>query len=231
MNEAEAKRAGCDLVNLKPGTVNAVQKWFSANTMHLAIYDPKETGQLALAHTIEIPSWYAGATIEYISYQYHHDLMAIRFEGNRGTGILQYLYMILMWRNESFEIVFLDTVSYTIELSGQDLTTHIDFENLGLGSIELSTHYTLQANTGTFTGEWDRKTMSLKSQWSDTLHLENSGTFYDPEYETYWLNKPGVPEVRRQLSRARLHFLKDRPKLDSLTEYLKQHKSIFYGIL
>ncbi len=229
---SEAKAAGCDIISLRPGMTNAVQKWFTARSLHLAIYDSDEAGRLQLANSFEIPSWYGRATVDYHPLRVDHwYAMGIRFEGSRGTGALQYLYMLVVWFDGKYDIVLLETVSHKSTHPEQELISEIDFEYLSIGSLRLATCYTLKADAAHLTGTDVDNSAKAEARWADELsYQEETGCFYDQIYEEYWSRVPGLP-VRSGIARARLLFLKDRPRLDSIKEYLEKHSAVFYGIL
>ncbi|MFO1492978.1 MAG: hypothetical protein U1F87_19190 [Kiritimatiellia bacterium] len=230
---SEAKAVGCDIVFLKPGVTNAVQKWYENKSLHLAIYDADDSGRLRLANHFKIPSWYEKATVDYhpllVDHQY---FMGIKFEGNTGTGYMQYLYMLVVWQEERYDIVLLETVGYDVCSSAQaQLSTKIDFNFLSIGTLGLATSYTLDVNAAHLTSDNEMDSAEVQARWSDVLgYREKTACFYDQAYEEYWSGISDLP-VRRRVALARLLFLRDRPKLDSIKEYLETNSSVFYGIL
>src|SRR5262249_45917434 len=114
LNVSEARKAGCRPVYLKsPKLQSCVVSTRGSNELHLGIYDRTPSGGFLLQQTFAITSWYLAATVDFPDlFGDGRRFMGVRFEGNTGTGVMQWVYLLVGWNQDHYEAALLESVDY-----------------------------------------------------------------------------------------------------------------------
>jgi len=137
---------------------------------------------------------------------------------------MQYLYILIGWDGDEYRVCLLETSEYRLTPdsgASENLTSEISvLGNSGCVTITCTL-------VGQYTGDWEA---SFTATWKDRIFWnEESFSFYDQGEEDRVCRVTRNP-IRQRIAEARLAFLRDRPPVDGLDDYLNRTPA-FFGIL
>jgi len=223
---AEARKAGCKKVFIRdPDKANCERVHFEGNTLSLGIYGAAASGEWKLEQQFQITDWYGMAKIDFPDvFGDGRRFVGVRFEGNTGTGVIQFIYLLIGWNRDHYEAAFFDTVEYRVSGPGEFRELKAAARIRRGAKPQLTMNYRYQKQV-----EGKAK---LSQSWRDTFTWNPANfSFYDPAAEAAKL-KTADPQFpgKAQISKSRLEFLKNKPNLERLDlEYLE--KTDIMGVL
>src|SRR5262245_47017485 len=119
-NLKAARHAGCRMVFLKSAQVQScVLQGLEGNHLTLDLYDSTPSGEFFHQETFVITSWYLRAKMDFPNiFADGTYFIGVRFEGNSGTGVLQWIYLLIGWNRTRYEAALLESVDYSLSTLG-----------------------------------------------------------------------------------------------------------------
>lgn len=226
-NEKEAAQAGCKIIFLKNTQYKScVLGQTEGNELSLAFYDQDSSGAFQYQQNISISSWYLEAKFNFIKvFEKGPQFIAVEFEGNTGTGVIQKVYLLIGWNQNHFEAAFLENKNYMMNVLGNETVAKTDFQFHASTSPELLLQHSYHQK--------GKDIKRIDKKWSETLRWNPKNfSFYNEKEETSKIKVDSLKPGQDLISQARIKFLKEKPNLENLKfEYLEKiGASAFPGI-